>query len=139
MATLSDEATALQLMKRLGYVIYRLQQGAAILEFQAPLKVVVGDALGPLIRVTHVDAFARDLRWERARRRLPPASVRLEELRGSFVEFRTGGTLLRPPPSLAIMTRSAPLQGGVKYAWSSHLLGNSAKFGARRSTRARAR
>ena len=40
--------------------------------------------------VTFVDAFARDLRWERACRRSSPASFRLEELRRSLVEAPGG-------------------------------------------------
>jgi hypothetical protein len=48
-ARLSHEATTLQVLRRVDHVEYLLHQGTAHLRLTAPMGVVVGDVLGPLL------------------------------------------------------------------------------------------
>ena len=68
---LQDQAIALRVVRKLDRVVYRLRQGAAVLELEAPLGIIVGDVLGPLLFVVYMDAFARDLQRERDGLRWP--------------------------------------------------------------------
>ena len=82
---LEDKRIACQLRRRLDKVVYRLSQGTTILELEAPLGVVVGDSLGPLLFVIYMDGFARDLQEQRDAARWPkPLRAKLRELAPSW-------------------------------------------------------
>jgi hypothetical protein len=72
---LGDEATTLLVARRYEKIIYRLEQGTAALELEAPEGIVVGDSLGPLLFVIFQDTFARRLQEERRKRRLPALTL----------------------------------------------------------------
>ena len=69
---LSDQSIVLRVMRKLDRVVYRLHQGTEVLELEAPMGVIVGDVLGPLLFVVYMDAFVRQLQEARDRLRWPP-------------------------------------------------------------------